>query len=60
MLAEKWTLKQMSAKWVKKLYLESEEKILNFIFTSLAQCFFRRKSIEKWNLKEQIKCAEEV
>lgn len=47
--------------WVKNLYLEAKERNIEFYFHQSGSMFLKDgKNIGKWNLKEQIKCAEEV
>ena len=43
------------------MYLEAKERNIEFYFHQSGPMFLKDgKNIEKWNLKEQIKCAEEV
>ncbi len=47
--------------WVKNLYLEAKKRNIEFYFHQSGSMFIKDgKNIGKWNLKEQIKCAEEV
>lgn len=47
--------------WVKNLYLEAKERNIEFYFHQSGSMFLKDgKNIGKWNLKEQIKCAEEI
>ncbi len=46
---------------VKNLYLEAKERNIEFYFHQCGSMFLKEgKNIGKWNLKEQIKCAEKV
>ena len=42
--------------WVKNLYLETKERNIEFYFNQSGSMFLK----DEWNLKEQIKCAEEI
>ncbi len=47
--------------WVKNLYLEAHERNIEFYFHQSGSMFIKDgKNIGKWNLKDQIKCAEEI
>lgn len=47
--------------WVKNLYLEAKERNIEFYYHQSGSRLMRNgKNIGKWNLKEQIKLAEEI
>ena len=47
--------------WVESLYKEAHERNIEFYFHQLGSMFIKDgKNIGKWNLKEQIKCDEEI
>lgn len=47
--------------WVKNLYLEAKERNIEFYLHQSGSKFMKDGvNIGKWNLKEQIKCAEKV
>lgn len=47
--------------WVKALFLEAKERGTEFYFHQCGSIFIKGgENIEKWNLNEQIKRAEEI
>lgn len=47
--------------WVKSLFMEARERNIEFYFHQCGSMFMRDGvNIGKWNLKEQIKKAEEI
>ena len=47
--------------WVESLYKEAHERNIEFYFHQSGSMFIKDgKNIGKWNLKEQIKCAEDI
>ena len=47
--------------WVRDLFLEAKERNIEFYFHQCGSMFLRNgKNIGKWNLNEQIACAEEI
>ena len=60
-MASKKDVRPIKYEWVKNLYLEAKERNIEFYFHQCGSMFLKDgKNIGKWNLKEQIKCAEEV
>lgn len=47
--------------WVRDLYLEAKARNIEFYFHQSGSMFIKDgKNIGKWNLNEQIKCAEDI
>ena len=60
-MAPKKDVRSIKYEWVKNLYLETKERNIEFYFHQSGSMFLKDgKNIGKWNLKEQIKCAEEI
>lgn len=60
-MAPKKDVRPIKYEWVKNLYLEAKERNIEFYFHQSGSMFLKDgKNIGKWNLKEQIKCAEEI
>ena len=60
-MAPKADVRPIEYEWVKNLYLEAKERNIEFYFHQSGSMFLKDgKNIGKWNLKEQIKCAEEI
>ena len=60
-MAPKADVRPIKYEWVKNLYLEAKERNIEFYFHQSGSLFLKDGiNIGKWNLKEQIKCAEEI
>ena len=60
-MAPKADVRPIKYEWVKNLYLEAKERNIEFYFHQSGSLFLKDgTNIGKWNLKEQIKCAEEI
>ena len=60
-MAPKADVRPIKYEWVKNLYLEAKERNIEFYFHQSGSLFLKDgNNIGKWNLKEQIKCAEEI
>lgn len=59
--APKKDVRPTEYEWVKNLYLEARERNIEFYFHQSGSMFLKDgKNIGKWNLNEQIRCAEEI
>lgn len=59
--AAKNVVRPIEYKWVKSLFLEARERNIEFYYHRCGSMFMRDGvNIGKWNLKEQIKKAEEI
>lgn len=60
-MAPKADVRPIKYEWVKALYLEAKERDIEFYFHQCGSMFLKDGvNIGKWNLKEQIKRAEEI
>ncbi|MBD5489593.1 MAG: DUF5131 family protein, partial [Lachnospiraceae bacterium] len=60
-MAPKADIRPIEYEWVKNLYLEAKERNIEFYFHQCGSMFLKDGvNIGKWNLKEQIKRAEEI
>lgn len=60
-MAPKADVRPIEYEWVKNLYLEAKVRNIEFYFHQSGSLFLKDGiNIGKWNLKEQIKCAEEI
>lgn len=60
-MAPKADVRPIEFEWVKSLYLQAKERNIELYFHQCGSCFMRDGvNIGKWNLKEQIKRAEEI
>lgn len=60
-MAPKAEVRPIKHEWVEALYLEAQERNVEFYFHQCASMFLKNGvNIGKWNLNEQIKRAEEV
>ena len=60
-MAPKADVRPIEYEWVKNLYLEAKKRNIEFYFHQCGSMFLKDGvNIGKWNLKEQIKSAEEI
>ena len=54
-------VRPLKYEWVKSLFLEAKERNIEFYFHQCGYLFLKEgKNIGKWNLKQQIQCAEQI
>lgn len=59
--APKEDVRPLKYEWVEDLYLQAKSRNIEFYFHQSGSCLIKNGiNIGKWNLKEQIKCAEDV
>ena len=54
-------VRPLKYEWVNSLFLEAKERNIEFYFHQCGSLFLKEgKNIGKWNLKQQIQCAEQI